>query len=46
MRGLTKPLGVVSYELVKLVKENIDKLIQLGDIDNRNKFYLIDKNKK
>jgi len=26
MRGLTKPLGVASYELEQLVKENIDKL--------------------
>src|SRR5690606_32407977 len=25
MRGLTKPLGVASYELEQLVKENIDK---------------------
>lgn len=26
MRGLTKPLGVASYELEQLVKENLDKL--------------------
>ncbi|MBX3288484.1 MAG: DUF1016 family protein [Acidobacteria bacterium] len=26
MRGLTKPLGVASYQLEQLVKENIDKL--------------------
>jgi predicted nuclease of restriction endonuclease-like (RecB) superfamily len=26
LRGLTKPLGVASYELEQLVKENIDKL--------------------
>jgi hypothetical protein len=26
MRGLTKPLGVATYELEQLVKENIDKL--------------------
>lgn len=26
MRGLTKPLGIASYELEQLVKENIDKL--------------------
>lgn len=28
MRGLTKPLGVASYQLEQLVKENIDKLEQ------------------
>ena len=26
MRGMSKPLGVASYELEKLVKENIEKL--------------------
>lgn len=31
MRGLTKPLGVASYELEQLVKENIDKLDQLDN---------------
>ncbi|MDR1974205.1 MAG: PDDEXK nuclease domain-containing protein [Bacteroidales bacterium] len=33
MRGLTKPLGVASYQLEQLVKENIDKLNQ-SDNDN------------
>ncbi|MDR2204551.1 MAG: PDDEXK nuclease domain-containing protein [Flavobacteriaceae bacterium] len=28
MRGLTKPLGVASYELEQLVKENMDKIDQ------------------
>ncbi len=28
MRGLTKPLGVATYELEQLVKENFDKLNQ------------------
>lgn len=28
MRGLDKPLGVATYQLEQLVKENIDKLIQ------------------
>ncbi len=31
MRGLDKPLGVASYQLEALVKENIDKLNQLED---------------
>lgn len=31
MRGLNKPLGVASYELEQLVKENIDKLIAAED---------------
>jgi predicted nuclease of restriction endonuclease-like (RecB) superfamily len=31
MRGLNKPLGVASYELEQLVKENIDKLIVAED---------------
>ena len=31
MRGLTKPLGVASYELEQLVKENIDKLDKLDN---------------
>lgn len=30
MRGMTKPLGVASYELKQLVKENIDKFDQLA----------------
>lgn len=30
MRGLEKPLGVATYQLEQLVKENIDKL----NIDN------------
>jgi len=31
MRGITKPLGIASYELEQLVKENIDKLDQLDN---------------
>ena len=31
MRGLTKPLGVASYELEQLVKDNIDKLNLLNN---------------
>jgi hypothetical protein len=31
MRGLDKPLGVASYELEALVKENLDKLNELND---------------
>lgn len=32
MRGLDKPLGVASYELEQLVKENIDKLNEKGSL--------------
>lgn len=35
MRGLTKPLGVASYELEQLVKENIDKLDRLDNEKER-----------
>jgi len=28
MRGLDKPLGVATYQLEQLVKDNIDKLIE------------------
>jgi len=31
MRGLDKPLGVASYQLEALVKENLDKLNELND---------------
>ncbi|HQB75707.1 MAG TPA: PDDEXK nuclease domain-containing protein [Bacteroidales bacterium] len=31
MRGMTKPLGVASYELKRLVKENIDKFDKLAN---------------
>lgn len=31
MRGLTKPLGVASYELEQLVKENINKLAKTDE---------------